>query len=197
MIVRKQPAFRDILFAVRGSILPHIARRLLAIALVGVAAVLAAAEWPGIFARISAIPFTLIGIALSVFMSFRSNACCARWWEGRQLWGELIIACRSFAREISLLDARGRRVLLRGLCGFTAGLGARLRGGDEPAAIAPWCDIGADASGPIRPTRYSGASARVAWSGRTRGRSMQSTTRSWRASSPAWPMSRAAASASC
>ncbi len=148
MIVRKQPTFRDILFAVRGSILPHIARRLLAIALVGVAAVLAATEWPGIFAKISAIPFTLIGIALSVFMSFRSNACYARWWEGRQLWGELIIACRSFARQVSTLEEHDRRFLLQGLCGFSAGLGARLRNGDEPAAIASWCDIGRDAGGP-------------------------------------------------
>jgi len=148
MIVRKQPSFRDILFAVRGSILPHIARRLLAVALVSLVAVVAADEWPGIFSRISAIPFTLIGIALSVFMSFRSNACYARWWEGRVLWGELLIASRALAREVAMLDERDRRYLLRGLCGFAHGLGARLRGNDEVAAIAAWCDIGRDAQGP-------------------------------------------------
>ena len=103
MIVRKQPTFRDILFALRGSILPHIAPRMLAVAVISIVAVVAADEWPGIFSRISAIPFTLIGIALSVFMSFRSNACYARWWEGRVLWGEVIIAARSLAREIAIL----------------------------------------------------------------------------------------------
>jgi putative membrane protein len=148
MIVRKQPTFKDIFFAVKGSILPHIARRLLAIASVCIVAILAAMEWPGIFARISAMPFTLIGIALSVFMSFRSNACYARWWEGRQLWGEMIIACRSFAREIATLKDQDRRYMLRGLCAFVGGLGARLRGNDEAAAIAVWYDIGRDARGP-------------------------------------------------
>jgi putative membrane protein len=138
MLVRKQPTVRDILFAIRGSILPKIARGLLAIAAVSVIAILAAIEHPGIFARISAIPFTLIGIALSVFMSFRNNACYARWWEGRELWGRLLIACRSFARQTADLDLPDRRILLRGLCGFVAGLAARLRGGDEAAAIAQW-----------------------------------------------------------
>lgn len=141
MIVRQQPSFKDILFAVRGSILPRIARRLATIALVSVVAILAANEHPGIFAKISAVPFTLIGIALSVFMSFRNNACYARWWEGRRLWGELIISCRSFARQTSTLAEGDRRYLLRSLCGFTAGLTARLRGDDEPAAIALWCAL--------------------------------------------------------
>jgi len=142
MIVRQQPSFKDILFAIRGSILPRIARRLITIALVSVAAILAAYEHPGIFARISAVPFTLIGIALSVFMSFRNNACYARWWEGRRLWGELIITCRSFARETSTLEESDRHYLLRSLCGFTAGLTARLRCTDEVAAITPWCAPG-------------------------------------------------------
>ncbi|HBK46151.1 MAG TPA: bestrophin [Xanthomonadaceae bacterium] len=148
MNLRRQPTFRDIMFAINGSILPRIARRLLAIALVSVVAILAALRHPGIFAQFGVVPFTLIGIALSVFMSFRNNACYARWWEGRQLWGELMIAARSFARQISTLPAADRRYLLTRVCGFTTGLAARLRGGDEAAAIAAWCDIGAAAHGP-------------------------------------------------
>ncbi len=148
MIVRSQPSFKDVLLTVHGSILPRIIGRLVTIALVSVVAVLAAAEHPGIFARISAIPFTLIGIALSVFMSFRNNACYDRWWEGRKLWGDLVIACRSFARQVSTLDMDDRRFLLRGLCGFSAGLTARLRNVDEESAIKLWCDIGAAAQGP-------------------------------------------------
>ncbi|MCS3450201.1 MULTISPECIES: bestrophin family protein [Bradyrhizobium] len=148
MIVRSKPGFRDIVFAVNGSILPRIAPHLVAIALISVLAVLAAMEHPGIFARISAVPFTLIGIALSVFMSFRNSACYERWWEGRELWGKLIIACRSFARQTSTLDEEERRVLLRGLCGFCAGLAARLRGEDELVAIGHWCDIDAASGGP-------------------------------------------------
>lgn len=148
MIVRSKPSFRDIIFTVNGSILPRIAGKLGAIAVVSVVAVLAAQAHPGIFARISTIPFTLIGIALSVFMSFRNNACYARWWEGRQLWGELIISARSLARETSLLPEEDRRQLLRGVSGFACGLTARLRGEEEVAAIEPWVNLGAEVKSP-------------------------------------------------
>jgi putative membrane protein len=54
---------------------------------VAAGAVVAAQRQPGIFAQIGATPFTLIGLALSIFMSFRNNACYDRWWEGRKQWG--------------------------------------------------------------------------------------------------------------
>lgn len=142
MIVRSKPSFKDIAFNVSGSVLPRIAGRLAAIAIISVIAVLAAQAHPGIFAHISTVPFTLIGIALSVFMSFRNNACYARWWEGRQLWGELIISARSLARQTSLLPDEDRRYLIHGICGFACGLTARLRSEDEIAAIEPWISIG-------------------------------------------------------
>jgi putative membrane protein len=141
MIVRSQPNLRDVLFAVRGSILPHVWRRLLLIAGISVIAVLAARGHPGIFARISAIPFTLVGIALSVFLSFRNSACYDRWWEARKLWGSLIVTCRSIARQVGLLDEEEKRVVAMGLCGFSAGLAARLRGTNEREAIKTWCGL--------------------------------------------------------
>lgn len=142
MILRSKPSFKDIVFAINGSILPRIIPHLVAISAISTGAVFAAQEHPGIFARISAIPFTLIGIALSVFMSFRNNACYDRWWEGRKLWGELIVACRSFARQVSTLEQSDRRFLLHGLCGFAAGLAARLRGQNEVSSVSHWLDIG-------------------------------------------------------
>ena len=141
MILRSKPGFKDILFAINGSILPRIALHLVVMTVVTVIAVFAAREHPGIFAQISAIPFTLTGIALSVFMSFRNNACYARWWEGRILWGDLIIACRSFARQTAELSEDDRRFLLKSLCSFAAGLAARLRSEDELAAIRRWPEI--------------------------------------------------------
>lgn len=151
MILRSQPSLREILFTVHGSIIPAILGRLTAIGLVCVIAVLAARLHPGIFARISAIPFTLIGIALSVFMSFRNSTCYARWWEGRALWGGVITAGRGLARASMALDPEARRRVLRAVCGFAAGLSARLRRRDEAAAIAPWLD-GADLAGRPNPT---------------------------------------------
>jgi putative membrane protein len=148
VIIRSKPSLNEIFFAISGSILPRIAGRLITIAVVTVVAVLAAQKIPGIFTRISGIPFTLIGIALSVFMSFRNSACYTRWEEGRKLWGDLIIACRSFARQTSMLEVADKRFLLRGICGFCAGLAARLRGADELAAIRLWCDVGSGSNDP-------------------------------------------------
>ncbi|MBS0237986.1 MAG: bestrophin family protein [Proteobacteria bacterium] len=148
MIVRSRPRFRDILFAVRGSILPRIWLHLVSIALVSVFAVLAAWEHPGIFARMSAIPFTLVGIALSVFMSFRNSACYDRWWEGRKLLGDMVITCRSIARQVSTLDNADKIIILHGLCGFSAGLVAHLRNEDERQAIKSWCDVGSASHAP-------------------------------------------------
>lgn len=140
MIVKSKPTIYDVLFAINGSILPRIIPFLAGIALVSAIAVVAAKEHVGIFQKFGAIPFTLIGIALSVFMSFRNNACYARWWEGRKLWGDLIVACRSIGRQTALLDHADKDFLLRGLCGFSAGLVARLRNADEISAITHWLD---------------------------------------------------------
>lgn len=67
MILRDRPGMLDVLFAVRGTILPCIAGRLVLIAAVTVAAVAVPDGHPGMFARLAAIPFTLIGLALSIF----------------------------------------------------------------------------------------------------------------------------------
>lgn len=146
MIVRRKPGLKEILFAVNGSILPRVAGKLASIAAVAVAAVVAAEHYPGIFGEISAIPFTLIGIALSIFMSFRNSACYDRWWEGRKLWGAIVIACRSLGRQTVSLDRADRRFLLGGAMAFARGLSARLRGRDEAAAIGEWAGSGVAAA---------------------------------------------------
>jgi putative membrane protein len=146
MIVRGRPSFRDVLFATRGAILPRILRPLLAIVAVSVAAVLLAEARPKLLAGLAAMPFTLVGLSLSIFMSFRNTACYDRWWEGRKLWGQLIIASRSFARQVAALPTAERAPLLEALRGFAAGLAAKLRDGDEAAAIAR--HVPADAGAP-------------------------------------------------
>ncbi|MCE6984003.1 bestrophin, partial [Pseudomonas frederiksbergensis] len=71
---------------------------------------------PAFFAKVNATPFTLLGISLSIFMSFRNNACYDRWWEGRKAWGEMIIEVRSFIREsVVIADRQTRDGLLLAL----------------------------------------------------------------------------------
>jgi ion channel-forming bestrophin family protein len=48
----------------------------------------------------SVIPVSLLATILSVFLAFRNNNSYARWWEARQLWGELINASRYFKVQI-------------------------------------------------------------------------------------------------
>ena len=49
--------------------------------------------------RAPSLPLTLFGSALALFLGFRSNSAYERWWEGRGLWGLMINASRSIARE--------------------------------------------------------------------------------------------------
>jgi putative membrane protein len=45
-------------------------------------------------------PLAVVGAALGIFVSFRTNSAYGRWWEGRTLWGRMINASRHFATQI-------------------------------------------------------------------------------------------------
>ena len=47
-----------------------------------------------------AAPVTVVGAALGIFVSFRTNSAYDRWWEGRKLWGRMINSSRHFATQI-------------------------------------------------------------------------------------------------
>jgi len=47
--------------------------------------------------------FTLIGLALAIFMGFCNNASYERFWEGRKLWGTFVIEARSLTRQVMTL----------------------------------------------------------------------------------------------
>jgi len=66
-------------------------------------------------------PFALVGIALAVFLGFRNSASYERWWEGRKLWGSLLIHGRSIARQALTLP---RGVKTEDTREFIAGIGA-------------------------------------------------------------------------
>ncbi|RYG36646.1 hypothetical protein EON81_09090 [bacterium] len=52
---------------------------------------------------ISPVPFTILGVAISIFLGFRNNAAYNRFWEARTLWGTHINSSRSFARQVMTL----------------------------------------------------------------------------------------------
>lgn len=116
MIVgRRKRSSIELLFSLRGSVVPHI---LPWIALMTVSAV--AVVWVNIalfpLRLTNASAFAVFGVALSLFLGFRNNAAYERWWEGRKLWGQLIADSRALARETELFLARApatRERLLR------------------------------------------------------------------------------------
>lgn len=140
MIVRPRPRSIELLFILRGSILPDIASRLLFITgFSGLVLWLAQAQHLQLQAFPLA-PFSFLGLALSVFLGFRNNACYDRWWEARRQWGDLIVQTRSFARESKALlgNSETNVRMVRSLIGFSYALAARLRGNDEHAAARGW-----------------------------------------------------------
>jgi putative membrane protein len=45
-------------------------------------------------------PLAVVGGALGIFVSFRTNSGYSRWWESRQLWGKLVNSSRHFSLQI-------------------------------------------------------------------------------------------------
>lgn len=143
MIVRPRPSALGLFFILRGSIIPRIFSRILVITLLSCVVVwMYHRQW---FSptHLSAVPFSLFGLALSVFMGFRNNVCYDRWWEARKQWGDLIVQARSLARESAVLLAAStanpvQERLVRRCIGFGYALAARLRDQDVLAAVRPW-----------------------------------------------------------
>ncbi len=144
MIVRRRPTAFELLFIMRGSILPTIAPRL---CIVFAISSLVAWLWyvrPQISHELNPAPFTLIGIALSIFLGFRNNACYERWWEGRKQWGQLVSVSRGVLREFLTVlpeDTALRRRLGRRVVAFAHALRSQLRGLDGDT-IGGWLPEG-------------------------------------------------------
>lgn len=115
MIVRDRPGLFELMFALRGSVVPRIGPTILFFIALSVA--LVALDKAGILSNshLEATPFTVFGVALSLFLGFRNNAAYDRWWEARKLWGGLVADLRSLGREceICVTDAERRQRILR------------------------------------------------------------------------------------
>lgn len=129
MIIRDKPGLRELLFALRGSVLPVIAPSLVVVALAA-AGLVALDRFVAPMPHVSPVPFTVFGVALSLFLGFRNNAAYDRWWEARRLWGGLVADTRALIREAELFLGPGAetRALLIGQRDFLHGLRRALRG---------------------------------------------------------------------
>ena len=129
MIIRDRPRLHELLFALRGSIVPLIAPGVATIMIFAAIIVLLHRHVVP-FPVVDGLGFTVFGVALSLFLGFRNNAAYDRWWEARKLWGGLLAVMRSFAREVDIFvpDAALREQLLHGALAFLHLHRANLRG---------------------------------------------------------------------
>lgn len=127
MIVRDKSSIFAILFAWRGTILPKVLWALLVVVTLSSLLVYLSTRHFLSFPAVPTIGFTIFGIILSIFLSFRNNACYDRWWEGRKLWGALIANSRHISRDSHVLTEEQRIRLMHRVMLFSRLLRDRLR----------------------------------------------------------------------
>ena len=180
MLVRPTRAFPGTLFLLRGSALSAVWPQL--VVLTGLSVVVTELMFragdPKDFS-LTTIPFSLIGLALSIFLGFRNNACYDRWWEARKLWGSLINTTRSLARQTLTLTPPGaaeqaeaeafQAEMVRRIIGFAYGLKYHLRTEISLDAVQPWvpeaerAGLAQESNVPFALTQRMGERYREAW----------------------------------
>jgi ion channel-forming bestrophin family protein len=105
MIVRPTQHWFRLLFVWHGSVLQSIIPQLILMTVIGCVAVATGGRVLGEKIPLNTTPFTLCGVALTIFLAFRNNASYERYREARHLWGEVLNASRALTSPVSI--ARG------------------------------------------------------------------------------------------
>ncbi|WP_273727813.1 bestrophin family protein [Brucella gallinifaecis] len=144
MIVRPRPPLWKLFFILKGSIITRILPQISAVFVLSLGVVWAHRTFPGwVPAFNNGTAFALLGIALSIFLGFRNNACYDRWWEARKVFGKLVYVTRGFARDTLILDkisgiTGAREKLLHYVIAFTQAMVPHLRPGDRQVKSQKW-----------------------------------------------------------
>ncbi|MGX7688800.1 bestrophin family protein [Flectobacillus roseus] len=99
MIQRKKKNWFYMLFIWHGSVLPQLLPRLSLLLVFSMIVVHFNGTFYDYKIPLNPAPFTLFGLAIALFLGFRNNASYDRYWEGRKLWGALVIDSRSLLRQ--------------------------------------------------------------------------------------------------
>ncbi len=129
MIVRPRPPWVRLLFVRRGSLLRRIASQLLFVVVLACAVVIAHGELFHWKVTLTSAPFSLMGVALAIFLGFRINTSYDRYWEARKLWGGVLIGSRNLARQALTLTGGSvqARPFVLGLIAFATAMRNELR----------------------------------------------------------------------
>lgn len=129
MIVRPRPHWIRLLFVRRGSLVHRIASQLLFIFALSFAVVMAHGEFFLWKVPLNAGPFSLMGVALAIFLGFRIHVSYDRYWEARKQWGSVLIEARNLGRQAltTIAPQRDVRPFVLGVVGFAVTLRNQLR----------------------------------------------------------------------
>ncbi len=131
MIVRPHQHWFRRLFDWHGSVLAEIMFRLSLNLIMSMVAIICFQWYDDFGVKLTLPPFSLLGVAIAIFLGFRNSASYARFTEARVLWGTLVIANRSLLRQVkSLFPQRPElaQEFANLLLAFTYSLKHQLRG---------------------------------------------------------------------
>ena len=116
MIIRDRPSGLKLFLLLRGSVLPRILPTLAVNVAIAILVTWTHGVLGGLKITVTAIPFSLIGLPIAIFLGFRNNSAYDRFWEGRKLWGELVLRSRNLARQCTgLIQGDGPALARNGL----------------------------------------------------------------------------------
>ncbi|MCD2516880.1 bestrophin family protein [Massilia sp. G4R7] len=116
MIIRDRPSGLKLFLLLRGSVLLRILPTLAVNVVVAILVTWSHGDLWDLKITLTTIPFTLIGLPIAIFLGFRNNSAYDRFWEGRKLWGELVLRSRNLARQcLGLVDGDGPARIRNGL----------------------------------------------------------------------------------
>ncbi|MDC3957443.1 bestrophin family protein [Polyangium jinanense] len=151
MVAEKRYSWLRLLLKYRGTALARIRGRMAITILLAVGVTVTDLKYGFFHPDLTTIPFTLIGLALSIFLGFRNNTSYDRFWEGRKLWGGLVNTTRTITRQILTLVnepadrptdseavAAFRQEMVYRIIGYTHALRLHLRDQDRLEELAPF-----------------------------------------------------------
>ncbi|TWT39312.1 bestrophin family protein [Blastopirellula retiformator] len=103
MIITEKDSWIRMIFAYHGTTMDRTWPRLAVVVGFSVVITVIAKFFPTQAYSLTMEPFTVVGLALAIFLGFRNNAAYDRYWEGRKLWGRMVNVCRTFTMQVNSL----------------------------------------------------------------------------------------------
>jgi len=107
MIISNDRTWFGYLTAVRGSSIQETWPRILIVTVFATVVTIVKMQYGFQTYSMTVTPFSLVGLALAIFLGFRNKEAYDRFWEGRKLWGSLVNVSRSFTRQVHVFFPDG------------------------------------------------------------------------------------------